>query len=146
MRVLIDPVEIRETVRRLGLIKPIAAIDPNKKTRKGRPYIGTYPDGREVEFASLKEAALNIGVDSASICIARKYGWSSGGLRWRYASDPTWDCRCRAVMATYGDGRVVKYESMAMAAKATGANICHIGECVCGKRRRVKNIAWRYAQ
>jgi hypothetical protein len=128
-----------------------------RKTAK--PVVCTDADGKVTKYGSCVEAGAAVGVTSATI-----WAYINGKLRarngaqWEYA-DMAEQERVKtgrplrervgrppkAVIGTYWDGEEVKFESIAAASAAVGVATPSISAVLAGKRKKIKNMTWRYA-
>ena len=105
-----------------------------------------YPDGREAQYKSAREAANAMGVTVATVynCISGILHTVKGAtvrvtkLEHRH--------NCMAVIARYADGRVVRYPSITDAAKNTGTTKLGIWRRIMGHcKTATLGIIWERA-
>jgi hypothetical protein len=107
----------------------------------------TYPDGREAQYETAKEAARAVGATVAAVyhCISGSLRMVKGATIRTMVTEHRRNCV--AVIGRYPDGRVVRYPSITDAAKYTGGTKAGIWLRMVGRNKTPPNgIKWERAK
>ena len=138
-----------------------AAAKPERKPRakRARTNVGkrtyshygaiivTYPDGREAQYETAREAAKAVGATVAAVyhCISGSLRTIKGATIRTTATEHRHNCV--AVIGRYPDGRVIRYPSITDAAKQTGGTKAGIWLRMAGRNKTPANgIKWERAK
>jgi multidrug efflux pump subunit AcrA (membrane-fusion protein) len=142
---LIDPVEIRATIKRLGLIKPVV-VENREPLRQKREAEKADAARAKREAARAKREAARAKREAARVEreAARAKREAARVERERKKAEAARVRRGKPCVCTFPDGREIKYPSVRSAAQATGRRECGLSKA-CARQCASGGLRWRYA-